>query len=100
MIQTRKRINLRSIIFLLLIGVAAVGLCGALLPVSAAAAGQNSNQARTRTPVHPRKQVHISCRQICLADYDACKDSHKRGARHGVCETSRSECLAECSPAK
>jgi hypothetical protein len=99
MMQIIKRVNLRLLIFLLLFAVAAAGSFGALLPV-AAAAGQNSNQEKSRTPVHPRKRVRVSCKQICLADYDACKDSHKRGARHGYCETTRSECLAACPPAK
>ena len=93
--QIIKRINLRLLTFLLLLAVAAAGLLGAL-PRIAAATGQNSNQAKTRAPVNHRKKVDISCKQICLADYDACKDSHKRGARHGYCETNRSECLAAC----
>jgi hypothetical protein len=99
MMQIIKRLHLRSLIFLLLIAIAAADLFSAS-PLVSAAAVQNSNQAKTRTPVHHRKKVNVSCRQICLADYDACKDSHKRGARHGYCETTRSECLAACPPAQ
>jgi hypothetical protein len=99
MMQIIKRLHLSSLIFLLLLAVAATGLFGAL-PRIAQAAGQNNNQAKTRTPVHHRKKVNVSCKQICLTDYDACKDSHKRGARHGFCETTRSECLAACPPAQ
>jgi hypothetical protein len=95
--QIRRRINLRSIIFLLLTIVVAAGLFGALPPVAGAVV-QNDNQAKTRTPAHPRKQVHISCRQICLADYDACASP---GAKRGVrsCKAIRNECLAECPTA-
>ncbi|MDT7602872.1 MAG: hypothetical protein QOF61_869 [Acidobacteriota bacterium] len=95
--QIRKRVNLRSLIFLLLTLVAAAGLFGAL-PSVAGAVGQTSNEAKSRTPVHHRKQVHVSCRQICLADYDACASP---GAKRGVrsCKAVRNECLAACPTA-
>jgi uncharacterized membrane protein len=92
--QIVKRIKLRLPTFLLLILVVAAGLFSILSPVAGAAV-QNDNQARTRTPAHPRKRVHISCRQICLSDYDACASP---GAKRGVrsCKAVRNECLAEC----
>jgi hypothetical protein len=95
--QIMKRIRLRSSILLLFILVAAVGLFGTH-PSVAGAVVQNDNQAKTRTPTHPRKQVHVSCRQICLADYDACVSS---GAKRGVrsCKAVRNECQAACPTA-
>jgi len=92
-----QRIKHRLPTFLLLTLVVAAGLFSTRSPVAGAAV-QNDNQARTRTPAHPRKQVHVSCRQICLSDYDACASL---GAKRGVrsCKTVRNECLAACPAA-
>jgi hypothetical protein len=74
------------------------GLLGSRLSV-AGTLGQNSHQSKTRAPVHHRKQVHISCRQICLSDYEACKSPGvKRGVRS--CKAVYNECVAECPPAQ
>jgi hypothetical protein len=92
--QIAKRIKLRLTTFLLLTLVVAAGLFSILSPVAGAAV-QNDNQARSRTSAHPRKRVHISCRQLCLSDYDACASP---GAKRGIrsCKAVRNECLAEC----
>ena len=95
--QIMQCIKLRLPTLLLLTLVVAAGLFSILSPVAGAAV-QNDNQARTRTPAHPRKQVHISCRQICLSDYDACASP---GAKRGIrsCKAVRNECLAACPTA-
>ena len=50
MIQIMKRINLRSLVFLLLIAIAATGLSGALSFAAPAAGQANNNKARTKAP--------------------------------------------------
>jgi hypothetical protein len=50
MIQIMKRINLRSLVFLLLIAIAATGLSGALSFAAPTAGQANNNKARTKAP--------------------------------------------------
>ena len=93
-----RAINFRLLAILLFSIVAAVGLFG-IPPTIAEAVGQNSNQSESRAPVHHKKQVHVSCRQVCLSDYDACKSD---GAKRGVhsCRSVRDECFAACPAAQ
>lgn len=95
--QIMQRIKLRLPTFLLLTLVVAAGLFSIPSPVAGAAV-QNDNQARTRTPAHPRKRVHVSCRQICLSDYDACTSPDAKRGIHS-CKAVRNECLAACPTA-
>lgn len=98
MIQTVKLRYFRALTSLLRITVVAAVSFGALMSV-AGAAGRTGNQSTTKSPVHHKKQVHVSCRQICLADYDVCAAP---GAKRGVrsCKTVRNECLAACPAAQ
>ena len=89
MIKIMKR-NSRSLVFLLLIAVAAIGLSGALSFAAPTAGQANNNKARTRTkaPYHSPGE----CKIQCYADYKTCL-SHRDGES---CHLERAKCLETC----
>ncbi len=79
MIKMMKR-NRRSLVFLLVFAVAAIGLSG-VLSFAAPASGQaNNNKARTKAPqrdgTSPTKRAggtaSLECKRQCRADYKDC----------------------------
>ena len=91
----RKQIDIRAFVFLLLIAAVIAGAFAGFATV-AQAAGQNRNQSGARMPVHHRKHISVSCRQLCEASYDECKASGKKKGIHS-CKRVYAECLSECT---
>jgi predicted small lipoprotein YifL len=106
MIQIMKRINLRSLVFLLLIAIAATGLSGALSFAAPAAGQANNNKARTKAPqrdgTSPTQRVGDKCKRKCTEDWRDCL--HVNGKKGGAsvwgaqvtCGSWREECLRDC----
>lgn len=90
-----KRINLRALAFLLLIAVVVAGALAGATTVSQAAR-QNKTQSGSSMPVHHRKHISVSCRQLCEAGYEDCKAGGKKKGTHS-CKRVYDECLSECA---
>ncbi len=87
MIKMMKR-NRRSLVFLLVLAVAAIGLFG-VLSFAAPAAGQaNNNKTRTKAPqrdgTSPSKRAggtaSLECKRQCRADYKDCVSGKGSGS--------------------
>lgn len=95
MSRITKLMNLKTVTFLLLISLVNVGVFSGLTTV-ALASGQSNSQSVTRAPVHHKKHISVSCRQLCEAGYQDCKTSGKKKGIHS-CKRVYDECLDECA---
>jgi len=95
--------NMRSLVFLLMIAIAATGLSGALSFAAPTAGQANDNKARTKPPqrggTSPTKRVVDKCRRQCFRDYKDCLGNPygaEGAGRALTCPITRDECLANC----
>jgi hypothetical protein len=108
MIKIMKR-NFRSLVFLLLIIVAAAGLFGALSSDGLAAGQGNNKQSRsarnnngsTNNQSSKATKRNRSCKQVCDDTYSNCQKSaqpfpYNDWGQPGGCTAVHTECLQDC----
>ena len=107
MIKIMKR-NFRSLVFLLSIIVAAVGLFGALSSDGLAAGQGNSKQSRvarnntaSTNSQSSKTKKNRSCKQVCDDTYSNCQKSaqpfpNNDWGQPGGCTAVHTECLQDC----
>ena len=112
MIKIKKQ-NFRSLVFLLLIAVAATGLSGALSFAAPTAGQANNNKARTKAPqrdeTSPTKRPSTECMRNCRTDYKTCaSESWQRDRDLGLwpgssrlsCNETLEECMNTCNSSR
>jgi hypothetical protein len=106
MIKIMKR-NFRSLVFLLLIIVAALGLFGALSSDGLAAGQANSKQSRAArnntgsNEQSSKTKKNRSCKQVCDDTYSKCQKSaqpfpYNDWGQPGGCTAVHAECVQDC----